>query len=164
MGYFNLESAVINSRYVRLPFLQINWIVIAFVFVIITIIVLERIKIGKMLIPGYILILSLLLLLLIFGEQWGGSRRWFSTPIGGFQPSEFVKPFMIVLYSYLYSHGADYSKSSLINLILTLPVVLLIVLEPDFGTGMVFVFTFLMYYVITEKNKRRLLGFFIIFL
>src|SRR6056297_2986207 len=156
MGYFNLESAVINSRYIRLPFLQINWIVIAFVFVIITIIVLERIKIGKMLIPGYILILSLLLLLLIFGEQWGGSRRWFSTPIGGFQPSEFVKPFIIILYSYLYSHAADSSSISLLTVALTLPVVVLIILEPDFGTSMVFVFTFLIYYLMAEKKKKRL--------
>jgi rod shape determining protein RodA len=38
------------------------------------------------------------------------------------------------------------------------------VLEPDFGTGMVFVFTFIMYYVIAEKNKRRLFGFLILFL
>lgn len=164
LGYLNLESAVINSRYTKLPILQINWIIIAITLIIITVFIFEKIHLGKILIPGYILIFSLLVLLLAFGERWGGSRRWFSTPIGGFQPSEFAKPFMIVLYSYLYPHGVDSTKSSLFNLILTLPVVLLIVLEPDFGTGVVFVFTFLMYYVIAEKNKRRLLGFFILFL
>jgi len=106
----------------------------------------------------------LLFFLLIFGERWGGSRRWFSTPIGGFQPSEFVKPFMIILFSYLYTHGVDATKTSLINFILTVPVVLLIILEPDFGTAMVFVFTFILYFSFAERNKRRLLVFFVLFI
>jgi len=160
----NLESAVINSRYTRLPILQINWIIIAVALVIISVIFLERINYSKLLFPGYIIILSLLFLLLLFGEKWGGSRRWFSTPIGGFQPSEFVKPFMIILYSYLYSHGVNASRVSLVNFFLTLPVIFLIILEPDFGTGMVFVFTFLLYYLISEEKKKRLFLFFGIFL
>jgi cell division protein FtsW (lipid II flippase) len=75
LGYINLESAVINSRYTRLPILQINWITIAIALIIITPVIFERIHLGKILIPGYILIISLLVLLLIFGERWGGSRR-----------------------------------------------------------------------------------------
>ncbi len=164
IGYMNLESAVINSRYTRLPFLQINWIIIAVVLVIISVIFLERINYAKWLFFGYVIILSLLFLLLLFGERWGGSRRWFSTPIGGFQPSEFVKPFMIILFSYLYSHGVNPSRVSLFNLFLTMPVIILIILEPDFGTGMVFVFTFLVYYLIAERKKKRLFLFFTIFL
>ncbi|MFP4460700.1 MAG: FtsW/RodA/SpoVE family cell cycle protein [Thermotogota bacterium] len=160
MGYFNLESAVINSRFTRLPHLQINWIVIAVILSIITVLYFEKAKITKLLIPGYVVSLSLLLLLLLFGESWGGSRRWFSTPIGGFQPSEFVKPFIIIFYSYLYSHGVDSARVSFVNFILTLPIAILIILEPDFGTGMVFVFTFLVYYSMAEKKKKRLFLFF----
>lgn len=163
LGYVNLESAVINSKYTRLPILQLNWILIAVILIIATLLFFERFQINKLLIPGYIIILSLLFLLLIYGERWGGSKRWFSTPIGGFQPSEFVKPFMIILYSFVYSQGLSLAKSSLFNLVLTLPVVFLIILEPDFGTSMVFVFTFLIYYLFAEMKNRRLLVFFVIF-
>ena len=164
MGYFNLESAVINSRYTRLPYLQLNWILIAISLIIITVFFLERISIGKILIPGYILSLSLLFLLLIFGERWGGSRRWFSTPIGGLQPSEFVKPFILLLYSYIYSNSYNSTGVSLLNLLLIIPIAGLIVLEPDLGTGMVFVFMFFVDYVMAEKKKKRLFLFFVILL
>ncbi|HRW33502.1 MAG TPA: FtsW/RodA/SpoVE family cell cycle protein [Thermotogota bacterium] len=164
MGYFNLESAVINSRYMRLPHLQINWILIAVFALFLTVYIMQKINVERLMLPGYIVFLVLLMLLLLVGEKWGGSKRWFSTPFGGLQPSEFVKPYIILLFSYIYSSASDCSKMSVINAILLFPLVGLIVLEPDFGTGMVFVFSFLIYYLLAEKNKKRIMVFFLFLL
>jgi len=156
MGYFNLESAVINSRYTRLPHLQINWILLAVFALYFTVYMMQNIDVERLMLPGYIVFFVLLLLLLLIGEKWGGSKRWFSTPFGGLQPSEFVKPYSILLFSYIYSNASDSSKMSWVNALLIMPLVGLIVLEPDFGTGMVFVFSFLIYYLMAEKSKKRL--------
>jgi len=162
MGYLNLESAVINSKYTRLPLLQITWIIVAISLIIVTVLLLERINISKWLIPGYILSVTLLFLLLLVGERWGGSQRWFSTPIGGLQPSEFVKPFMVLLYSYIYANSYNTAGVSLLNLFLMLPIAGLILSEPDLGTSIVFVFLILIYYIMAEKKKKRLLFVFIV--
>ena len=93
-----------------------------------------------------ILIVCLLLLILVLipgiGKIRNGSRSWFG--IGGFgiQPSEFMKLGLIIFISkYLNNNEKDIKsiKGILPIILVTLTTFALIMLEPDFGTGVIIV-------------------------
>ena len=85
----------------------------------------------------------LLILVLIFGTERNGSKSWFGVGSFGIQPSEFMKLSMIIFTSkYLYNNRKDIGKikKGVIPILgLTLLVFGLIMLQPDFGTGLILV-------------------------
>lgn len=98
----------------------------------------------RWLIPGtfavYPLALTLLVLVLLFGKEIYGAKRWLS--IGGFsyQPSEMAKLGVILVISFLLSRKkADINKPlwALAVIVLTAIPFLLIYKEPDLGTALV---------------------------
>ena len=105
----------------------------------------------------------LLILVLIpgIGTVRNGSRSWFG--IGGFgiQPSEFMKLALIIFVSkYLYKNEKNISnikKGVLPILLVTLIVFALIMLQPDFGTGMIIVVTIIILLFVSGVK----MGFFI---
>lgn len=98
---------------------------------------------------NHILLLCLILLILVLipgiGKIRNGSRSWFG--IGGFgiQPSEIAKIGLIIYTSkYLSNNYGEMSnfKNGLLPIIIVILLFFgLIILEPDFGTGMVIVLT-----------------------
>ena len=97
-------------------------------------------------IPIYVLTLVLLVVVLIpgIGTQVAGSRRWLVLPeVGGFQPAELAK---LAICLYL-AHWLDRRGTQVRGLagglvpfaLLVAPGFLLIALEPDLGTAVVFV-------------------------
>jgi len=157
IGYFNLSSAVIYSRYTSLPDTQLMWIVMGLIVSFLTIRIMSNIHHGNLVIPGVVTVYALLVLVLFFGENWGGSTRWFSTPIGGIQPSELSKPIIVLVFSSLYSLMKNYKIANLAVLFISLTVAALIMLEPDLGTAMVFMFMFFVYYLVSEKRVLRII-------
>lgn len=91
----------------------------------------------------FIICLILLILVLIFGSERNGSKSWFGIGSFGIQPSEFMKLAMIIFTSrYLYNNRKDINniKKGVIPIILlTLFIFFLIMLQPDFGTGVILV-------------------------
>ena len=93
------------------------------------------------------LIISLILLVLVLipgiGSVRNGSRSWFGIGSFGIQPSEFSKLILIIFTSkYLYKNDRnlkDIKKGVLPIIGLTILVFGLIMLQPDFGTGVVLV-------------------------
>ncbi|MBR6373848.1 MAG: FtsW/RodA/SpoVE family cell cycle protein [Victivallales bacterium] len=85
---------------------------------------------------GYAFSIISLLLVLLFGQKTGGATRWL--PIGPFlfPPAEFAKVFTILAAGSLMS---DYRKgrfkSILLSLALVLPPLLLIMVEPSYGSA-----------------------------
>jgi cell division protein FtsW len=87
------------------------------------------------------MILLALVLVPSIGREVNGSRRWISLMVVNFQPSEFMKLF-VVLYaaSYTVRRAAylnSFRKGFLPMLIVMLGVGLLLLLEPDFGSFVV---------------------------
>jgi cell division protein FtsW len=87
------------------------------------------------------MILLALVLVPSIGREVNGSRRWISLLVVNFQPSEFMKLF-VVLYaaSYTVRRAAylnSFRKGFLPMLIVMLGVGLLLLLEPDFGSFVV---------------------------
>lgn len=89
--------------------------------------------------------ISLLILVLIFGTVRNGSQSWFKIGPFSIQPSEFTKLGLIIFTSkYLSNHDMrSFKKGILPILFLTLFIFGIIMLQPDFGTGIVLVMTIL---------------------
>ena len=96
-----------------------------------------------------ILLISLILLILVLipgiGKIRNGSRSWFGIGSFGFQPSEIAKLSLIIFTSKYLSNNEKEVKSIIKGVVPILLVIFLffglIMLEPDFGTGMVLVVT-----------------------
>lgn len=93
-------------------------------------------------IPGYLLSLLLLIVVLVIGKKISGSRSWISIGFLGFQPSELAKIttiFAMALFLSKNNLNIDSLKDLLFTLAIGLFPVMLILLEPDMGTALVFV-------------------------
>ena len=91
-----------------------------------------------------IFLISLLLLILVLipgiGTVRNGSRSWFGIGSFGVQPSEFMKLSMIIFLSkYLSINGKKVKKNCIPVLLIILLIFALVMLQPDFGTGIVIV-------------------------
>ena len=89
-------------------------------------------------------LISLLLLILVLipgiGTVRNGSRSWFGIGSFGVQPSEFMKLSMIIFLSkHLSLNGKKVKKNCIPALLIILLIFALIMLQPDFGTGIVIV-------------------------
>jgi cell division protein FtsW len=86
------------------------------------------------------LLVSLVMLILVFipgvGHSAKGSVRWLSVGFMSFQPSEFVKLFIIIYLAKVFSSEAnDHFIQILIPVIIVSIVFLMVILQPDFGTA-----------------------------
>lgn len=90
-------------------------------------------------------ILLILVLIPGIGTVRNGSRSWFGIGGLGIQPSEFMKLALIIFTSkYIYNNPKDMksvTKGAFPVLLITMIVFLLIMLQPDFGTGTITVLT-----------------------
>ena len=91
----------------------------------------------------FIICFILMILVLFIGTERNGSKSWFGVGSFGIQPSEFMKLSMIIFTSkYLYKNSKDVSdikKGVFPILLLTFIIFGLIMLQPDFGTGIILV-------------------------
>lgn len=81
--------------------------------------------------------LILLILVLIFGTERNGSKSWFGIGSFGIQPSEFMKLGLVILVSNLLAFNKLNNKLIFKILCITVLVFGLIMLQPDFGTGVI---------------------------
>lgn len=99
--------------------------------------------------PIYIIAILLLLGVLFFGTEIKGSTAWYTFGGVSFQPAEFAKlGTAIALSSYLASYNADLGnkKTLLITAGLVFLPIGLILLQPDFGSAMVFFSFFILFF------------------
>ncbi len=85
---------------------------------------------------GFLVTLTALILLPFLGTDFGkGAVRWYSFGIGSIQPSEFLKPMLAVFVAWLMAASSDVGgpPGRAISFGVTLLVVALLVIQPDFG-------------------------------
>ncbi|NMA33124.1 MAG: rod shape-determining protein RodA [Clostridiaceae bacterium] len=91
--------------------------------------------------------LVLLVLVLLIGERHYGSQSWLKVPvIGEFQPSELSKVAFAVVVPLFFERlkeGKDIGKNVVKLLVYAMLPIALVLLQPDVGTAMVFVFAFI---------------------
>lgn len=101
----------------------------------------ERLK--KWAYPGMLLSFVLLSCLLVphLGMKRGGATRWLNLGGFSFQVTELVKITVVIFLAHLLTRKAhqlkDFNKGVLVPLVVTSIAILLILLEPDFGTAVI---------------------------
>jgi cell division protein FtsW len=117
----------------------------------------------KFVYPAYLLGLVMLIAVLVpgIGKQVGGARRWIDLGLLSFQPSEFAK-YILVLYL---AHSLTKKRDKLDNFIVGFAshiliagvFVILVLLEPDFGTATIMLVTLFCMLFIGEVKMKYLL-------
>ena len=91
--------------------------------------------------PSYLFSIIILIAVLFFGKTVYGAKSWMSLGLIGFQPSEFAKIGLIFFLSYwLTDSRRDINniKDLLLTVLVGMVPIVLILLEPDMGTAIVF--------------------------
>jgi cell division protein FtsW len=100
---------------------------------------------------GFVVSFVALSLLPFLGTDFGkGAVRWFSLGFASFQPSEFLKPFFVVVCAWLIAAGQDLNgpPGKAISFVLAVVIVLFLALQPDFGQAALVLFAWgVMYFV-----------------
>lgn len=100
--------------------------------------------------PLYFLGILLLILPLLFSE---GIKRWISVGFFRFQPSEFMKIFLIILLARLFASGERRKlKAFLFPIAFSILPFFLVAIEPDLGTSIVFILILLGFLFFTGIN------------
>lgn len=113
----------------------------------------------------YLINLAFLTLVLFFGSQVSGAKAWLN--LGGFslQPAEFSKLFLILTLAKLLSErDVNTFKGLGLAFLHLLPPLALILLQPDFGTAMVFVFFFFVMIFMAGLRVRYLIWILVVIL
>ena len=112
-----------------------------------------------------LIIIGLLVVVLIYGKMTNKARSWFNLfNLITIQPSEFAKIITIVWFSCFYSIQSNCNnlKKVMFPLIITLGVALLIAMQPDLGTTIIYLLIVFMIFLalpISSKIKKNsLLG------
>jgi len=86
----------------------------------------------------YALILLLLVLPFVFGQVTRGAVRWIQIGQFTFQPSEIVKPLLVLFLAGFYTrYKIQDTRYKILSFALFLPVILLIFKQPDLGSSLV---------------------------
>ena len=116
---------------------------------------------------GFFIISILLLLLVPFiGAEVKGSKRWLDLPfLPRFQPVEIIKPFYIVILAILLNFKKyNLYFKYLLTLLLTIPIVLLLISQPDIGQSLLIIFTWLSLIFVSGINLVIFFGLFSFFI
>jgi rod shape determining protein RodA len=106
--------------------------------------------IDLLIVPGYILSI-LTLVVVLFLPQINGAHRWFQFGFLHFQPSEMAKLFTILVVAKVVSKPYLGEMSIMLRgFLLTLLPIALIIIEPDFGTTVVFWISLLAIYAAAD--------------
>jgi len=95
---------------------------------------------------GFILCLVLLLMVILFGPDKHGANRWLIIGNASIQPSEFIKPFFVIITAYLISNQHKLLKfmPSMINsfhisLLLLFIILAFLLKQPDIGMSVIII-------------------------
>ncbi len=107
----------------------------------------------------YIVSAILLILVLIFGATIRGTTGWFKIGPASFQPVELVKIFLIIFLAYFFSQYGEQLfqlKKILISGLFAGGLILLVILQPDLGSALIFLAIWLGLLFLVRTKKRYL--------
>ena len=110
---------------------------------------------------GFIFAFVAMALLPIFGTDFGkGAVRWYSLGFASLQPSEFLKPGFIVLAAWMIAASQQIygPPGTLLSFGLCMAVVMLLVLQPDFGQACLILFGWGVMYFVAGAPMLLLVG------
>ena len=106
----------------------------------------------RLAILGFLVAFAGLALLPFWGTDFGkGATRWYSLGFAAVQPSEFLKPGFVVMAAWLLAASTQIGgpPGKLYSFVLTVMIVLMLALQPDFGQAALILFAWgVMYFVV----------------
>lgn len=158
-----IYSATRSMSYVRNNLL---WIAIG--SLIMFLMALTDYRISKKFISSiYIFSILILLYTRFLGITKLGAKRWISLGFIQIQPSEFVKILLIMIYSFVivkkFTNGINNLKDIILAFVPSIPILLLLLLQPDLGTTMILCFSFLCILILSRANLKPIIIIFAIF-
>ena len=158
MGSLTIYSVTSIDVNYFLRFLLINIIVILAVALLF-----NQINLNRILSFGWILFMGNILLVLsveIFGNEINGSKRWLDFGFLSLQPSEFMKiTFALFVIQYLRFYSFQFTRFRTLFLLTILFLSALpIIIQPDLGTGLVYILMGLMFLFICGVNRIYFIG------
>jgi rod shape determining protein RodA len=103
----------------------------------------------------YLLLISVILLLSLFliGLEVRGATRWFDLGFFRFQPSELIKPFLIIILATVLSKkGTNRFSGFFLSLLVSIFFAILIFKQPDLGNAIVFLAIWLGMVIASSSN------------
>ncbi len=149
------DGSVVSNEYIK----QIVWAVLG-VAVLITVIVFNYKKVQDYSVYLYVFFIFLLVVTLFAGNKVNGARSWLGIMDFGIQPSEFAKIATILMLSSFYSaHKKDVRElqTFIKGFIITLIPMMLILVQPDMGTALVYIPIFLITAYIAGSSLRHIM-------
>ena len=161
IGIVALYSATKNAEYDELK-KQIMWLGIS-IPVLITIIIVDYETFAKVS-PFFYGFTLVLLVLVMFTTPINGATSWFEIGPFSFQPAEFAKIFVTIVFARMIVKIQKNGKEEIskpLKLALALGVVavpvLLIVLQPDYGTAIAFIIATVLILFVSGINKKYII-------
>ena len=114
------------------------------VFILITFSIINQKTLFKISINFFLIFFVFLALVPIIGIEVKGSARWIDLPmIPRFQPIEILKPFLIIVISSVFTLNNEKSSyfKYLLSFIIILPIILLLISQPDLGQTILILLT-----------------------
>lgn len=135
--------------------------VLAGIVVAISLVRLDYRSLKSYVVPIYVVTLASLLAVEFVGKTALGAQRWINLGFFQFQPSEFSKLALIIALATYLSRVYGLTKQiryTIISLIVLAPPLVLVIGQPDLGTGLVFLAIWLAMTISTLLPKRYLAG------
>lgn len=127
----------VNIAYFKAQLISLSVALVAFFFF-------SRINIEflkQLTVPIYGVSLVLLVIIFVIGIESRGAMRWINILGTSIQFSEIIKPFLAVAFaSFLATPRYSKQKKFLLTLVFLIPIFLLIAMQPDLGSGLIFAF------------------------
>jgi cell division protein FtsW len=112
---------------------------------------LQPVMVRRLAVLGFALSFVALVFLPFFGTDFGkGAVRWYSLGFASFQPSEFLKPGFVVLVAWFMAAGQEINgpPGKLYSFVITMLIVSMLALQPDFGQAALVLFSWGVVYFI----------------
>ncbi|MDD3102335.1 MAG: rod shape-determining protein RodA [Patescibacteria group bacterium] len=108
----------------------------------------------------YILVVLLLLGVLIFGQVSHGVKGWFNLGFFNFQPIELAKLAALLALAQFWGFSRQPIRilHIIVSFIIILPLLFLIMRQPDFGSAMMIVILWFGLLLMMDRNKKHILG------
>lgn len=142
IGVLSIHSVTHNQQGGLAPYYvkQLMWIAlgaVAFVVMLVS----DYHRIARLAYPAYAIVLLLLAFVLVEGRTSKGAQRWIALGPFSFQPSEFAKLVLVLVLAHYYSKAprVGWLQRVIVPGLLMLPGLLLILKQPDLGSGLSFV-------------------------
>lgn len=105
------------------------------IFIMIIMSILDEQNIRKIIIIGFVITVTLLILVIFYGDVTKGAKRWINIYGLTIQPSEFLKPFYTCFIALILAYKKVRINFTILCTCITINniIVILLLLEPDFG-------------------------------